>query len=356
MPTKLPTSANGASVDAGLKIPKEGPELSRVQKLAALLLIITEENAAQLMKSLDEQELEAVSSEMTKFASINYELQQEILTEFSEVAVDASTAIPAGVGRVERLLEKSVGLFRTSNILARVSPSRAPVAAMQEIVDMDAPRIFNSLRNEQLQTIALVTSYLTPEKAGQLLALFRPELREQIIERLATLAPTSVEVVQSVGEELQRRLGGNRQRALNQTGGLKVAAQVLNALPKNLSKSILSSLHERNPDLAQAVGKNMFTFEELERLEPRTLQTILQAVDMHTVAVALKTAGEKLKAAVLGAISRRAAESVREEIAFMGPLKASAIEAAQTAIIDVVRQLEGDGEIDLDELRSQPRF
>ncbi len=356
MHTKPPAGANGPAAEAGLKTPKAGSELSRVQKLAALLLIINEENAAQLMRSLDEQELEAVSSEMAKFTSISHELQQEILSEFSGVAVDASTAIPAGVGRVERLLEKSVGRFRTSSILARVSPSRAPVAAMQEIVDQDARHIFNALRHEQLQTITLVTSYLTPEKAGELLELFRPELREQIIERLATLAPTSVEVVQSVGEELQRRLGGNSRRALNQTGGLKVAAQVLNALPKNLSKSILGSLHERNPDLAQAVGKNMFTFEELERLEPRTLQTILQAVDMHTVAVALKTAGEKLKAAVLGAISRRAAESVREEIAFMGPLKASAIDAAQTAIIDVVRQLEGEGEIDLDELRSQPRF
>jgi flagellar motor switch protein FliG len=254
------------------------------------------------------------------------------------------------------LLGKSVGLFRASDILGRVAPAPAPVAGMQQIVEMDARHIYNLLRNEQLQTIALVLSYLPQEKAAQLLSFFRPEQREQAIERLATLGPTSIEVVENIAEELQHKFGGSRRRAVNQTGGVTAAAQLLNAMPKTVSKSILSSLHERNAELAKAVGKKMFTFEELEKLETRTLQVILQAVDMHTLGVALKPASEKLKAALLGSISKRAAQNVREEMDFMISLKNSEIEAAQSSIIEVVRQLESEGEIDLDNARqSQPR-
>ena len=347
-----------ATTETAPKPAGEVAELTRLQKLAGLLLMLNEENATQILKSLDEHELEAVSAEMARFTSVSQEMQAEILREFAPVAVEAATTIPAGVNRVEHLLSKSVGLFRTSEILGRVSPAPAPVAAMQQIVEMDARYLYNLLRNEQVQTVALVVSYLPQDKAAQLLGQFRPEQREHLVERLATLAPTSIEVVESVAEMLQNKFAGNRRRVVNQTGGVTAAAQLLNALPKNMSKSILTSLNERNAELAKAVGKKMFTFEELERLEPRTLQVILQAVDMHTLAVALKTAGEKLKGALLGCISKRAAQNVREEMDFMATVKRSEIEAAQSSIIDVVRQLESEGEIDLDDARqaSQPRF
>jgi len=328
--------------------------MTKVQKLAGLLLMLDADNAARIMKNLEEHELEAVSSEMANL-TLSQELQKEILYDFSGVALQAATAISGGVDRVKNLLEKSVGLFRASDIICRVTPLRAPVAAMQQIVEMDARHIFNLLRHEQLQTIALVVSYLSPEKASELMSLIRPELREQVIERLATLAPTSIEVLENVAESLHRKFGGNRTRALNQTGGVKAAAQVLNALPKNQSESILSSLKERNSELGEAISRKMFTFEDLERLDSRILQKIMQAVDIRSLAVALKTANEKLKSTMLSCLSKRAAENVREEISFMGPLKLSEIDAAQIQIIDAVKQLESDGEIDLGELRQGTR-
>ena len=185
--------------------------------------------------------------------------------------------------------------------------------------------------------------------------MLSPELHEQVIERLATLAPTSVEVVAHVAEVLQHKFANNRTQPLNQTGGVKAAAQVLNALPKNLSKSILISLKERNSELGEAVREKMFTFEELEQLDSKALQKLLQAVDMQTLTVALKTASEKLKNKLLSCISKRAAESVREEMQFMGPIKLREIDAAQSKIIEVVRQLESEGEIDLEELRQEPK-
>ena len=297
MDATLQTESNSTS---------EFGKLTKNQKLAGLLLVLDAGNAANLMKELEESELEAVTAEMAKFTSISYELQQDILREFAPLVVDATTAITAGVERTKVLLEKSVGMFRATDIINRVAPQRPSVAAMKQIAEMDARQIFNVLRYEQLQTIALVISYLPPAKASQLLALVRPELLEQIIERLATLAPTSIEVVESVAEELQQKLSTNRTRALNQTGGVKVAAEVLNVLPKNLADSILLSLKERNPDLGDAVLKKMLTFEELERLDPKSLQKILQEVDMRNLAVALKTASESLKTVLLGCISKRA--------------------------------------------------
>lgn len=355
MAAATPVTTSGTANGAEAKASRPAAGLTRVQKLAVFLLMISEENAARIMKGLDDYELEAVCSEMAKFPSISYELQQDIQRELGQIALSASMAVSGGVGRVGQLLEKSVGAIRTSDILRRVSPSRAPVAAMQGIIDMDTRNIFNLLRHEQVQTIALVVSYLPQERAAQVLALFRPELHEQVIERLATLTPTSIEVAESVAAELQRRIGGDRRRAINQTGGLKVAAQVLNALPKTISKAVLASLQERNPELANAVGKNMFTFEELERLDTKALQSILQEVDTHTLAVALKTASESVKTALLGAISRRASETVREEIEFMGPLKLSEIEGAQASIIEVVRKLESEGELDLSDLHAKGR-
>jgi flagellar motor switch protein FliG len=288
---------------------------------------------------------------MAKISMLSQELQMEILQEFSEVAVQASTALRGGVEYTQSVLEKAVGLFRASDIVSRVAPSRTPVAAMQQIVDMDARQIFNLLRHEQAQTIALVASYLTPEKGSQLVQLMRPETRDQVIERLATLAPTPIEVVEKVVESLNLKLGGKHTRAMNQSGGVKTTAALLNSMDKNLSKSLLISLEERNPELGQAIRQKMFTFEDLSMLDPTSLQKILREVEMRDLAVALKTASEKLKSKLLGCISKRAAETVNEEISFMGPLKLRDIDGAQMRIIEVVRRLESEGEIDLGEAR-----
>lgn len=322
--------------------------MTKVQKLAALLIILGPESSAQILKQFDEHELETVAAEMTKITMLNQELQRAILQEFNEVAVEASTAVLGGLSYTQNTLEKSVGLFRANNIITRVAPSRTPVAAMQQIVEMEARQVFNLIKQEQPQTIALIISYLPSDKSSQLLMLLRPELREQVIERLATLAPTPIEVVEKVVEILNQKAGGKHTRALNQTGGLKSAAQLLNSIDKNVSKSLLVSLEERNPDLCRAIQQKMFTFEDLAALESTSLQKVMREVDMRDLAVALKTSSEKLKSSLLGCISKRAAETVTEEMGFMGPLKLRDIEVAQQRIIDVVRKLESEGEVEIE--------
>ena len=326
-------------------------KLSRIQKVAALLVVLGTEAAAQMLKHFDETELETISSEMAKISLVSQQLQHELLAEFSDLAVQAGTARMGGVEYTQQVLEKSVGLFKASNIVSRVAPTRTPVAAMQQITAADARQIYNLLKNEQAQTIALIISYLTPEKASQVLSLIQAEVREQVIERLATLSPTPIEVIEKVVEVLNARTQGRQPRALNQTGGVKTAAAVLNALDKNVSKVVLMSIEERNPELAQLIQQKMFTFEDLAAVDHQALQRILREVDLGELAVALKSASDRLKGVLLGSISKRAAETVNEEINLMGPVKLRDIESAQARIIEVVRRLEAEGEIDLGNLR-----
>ena len=334
--------------------PEAGPApldvstMTKVQKLAALLIIIGPEAAAQVMKNLDEHELDAVAGEMAKMPMIPQELQRDILKEFTGVAVEASTCILGGLGYTQNTLEKSVGVFRATNIVGRVSPTRTPVAAMQQIIEMEPRQIHNLLKHEQPQTIALVMSYLGSAKSAQLLVLLRPEAREVVVERLATLAATPIEVVEKIVEVLNHRVGTTPTRALNQTGGMKMTAEMLNSLDKNISKTLLIALEERNADLGAGIRQKMFTFENLSSLDLPSLQKMLREIDMRDLAVSLKSASEKLKTTLLACISKRAAETVNEEMSFMGPLKLKDIEGAQGRIIEVVRRLESEGEIEID--------
>jgi flagellar motor switch protein FliG len=327
--------------------PLEPASMTRLQKLAALLIMLGPDGAAQMLRTFDQREIEFITKEMARLTVVDQDLQEEILREFADVAATASTDVLGGVSYAKTALEKSVGSFRASDIIGRVAPAPVPLPAMQQIVDLDARELFNLLKHEQPQAIALIASYLSPEKCSRILMLLPDDLRNRVVERLATLAPTPVEVVERIVQILSHKVGAKTTRALNQTGGLKNAADILNAIDKTLSQSLLGELEKRNPELGQAIRQKMFTFEDLARLDNASLQKVMREVDMRELAVALKSAGDKVKTALLSAISRRAAESVREEISFLGPLKKKEIEAAQLRIIDAVRQLEAQGEVDL---------
>lgn len=330
----------------------EGGALNKIQKLAALLVMLGSEGAAQVLKQFQPREIEAISREMARFNLITQEQQEEILLDFAEVAVAASTSLSAGVDVTRTTLEKALGSFKASDILGRVITTRAPIGAMQSIADMDPRHIFNLIRDEQPQTIAFVVSYLSPERAAQVFALLRPEQRDKIIERLATLAPTPIEVGEKLVDVLNAKLGIKQTRALSQTGGVTTAADILNAMDKTVSRSLLTSIEERNPELCQAIRKKMFTFEDLLLLNSQAVQRIMRETDMRDLALSLKKASEPLKKLLLSNISRRGAEAVQEEMSMLGHVKLRDVEAAQFRIIDAVRKLEAEGEIELDQTRS----
>jgi len=341
------------TADASSTEMAESGALTKTQKLAALLVMLGPDSSMAILKSFHPREIESISREMARFNLISRDQQQDILMEFSDVAVAASTSVSAGVDVTRNMLERTLGSFKASDVMSRVVTTRAPIGAMQAIADMDPRHIFNLVRDEQTQAITFVISHLSPERGAQVLNMLRPEQRDQVIERLATLAPTPVEVGERVVEVLNAKLGVKQTRALSQTGGVTTAADVLNAMDKTVSRTLLTALEERNPDLSQAIRKKMFTFEDLLVLDGSSIQRIMREIDTRDLTIALKKASEPLKKLLLSNISRRAAETVQEELAFLGHVKPRDVEAAQFRIIDSVRKLETEGEIDLD-VRAEP--
>lgn len=338
-----------AAADTENVAPSSPAELTRPQKLAVLLCMLGPDSAAQVLKHFDEREMETVITEMGKLELISHEVQNQVLREFAEVAVQASTSVAGGAEIVRLTLEKAVGQQRAASIVNRNGSATQPVSTeiLRPIVEADSRELFNAIKAEHPQTIALLTSYLPPERASTFLNQCPVELRDQIVERLATLQPTPIEVIEKIATILSRKLGIKATRAISETGGVKSAATLLNAVDRTMSKTVLTSIEERNPDLSKSIRAKMFTFEDMIRLDNAALQKVMREVDTRDLAVALKKCSFPVKTAMLGAISKRAAETVKEEMGFLGNLKAKEIEAAQTRIVDIVRRLEGEGEIDL---------
>ena len=326
----------------------QADELSPTQKLAALMILLGEDTSADMLKSFDDNERELVCAEMANLPLLDQDQQATVLQEFTEMAIAASSGVSGSVDFTRRVLEKSVGLFKAAEIIGRVGTARTSVSTMQQIIDLDAVAICNLIKDEDPQTISLVVSYLSAQKGSEVLILLPERTREMVIEKLATLESTPIEVVETLGEVLSGKVGERVSRALNQTGGEKSAAAVLNAMGKDYRLSILNNIDERNPDLVRSIRMKMFTFDDLATLDTKTLQKIMREVDASKLAVALSAATDQLRVAMLGALSKRAAETVNDEIENLPKVSLREIESNQTAIIDIVRQLESDGEVSLE--------
>ena len=323
--------------------------LNASQKLAAFLVIMGEDAAAEIVKNFDDNERELVCAEMANLPLLDSQQQGEVLQEFTEMAVEARSGISGSVDFTRSVLEKSVGLFKAAEIIGRVGTARTSVASMQQIIDLDPTSITNLLKEEDAQTIALVLSYLSAAKGSEVLMGLPERQREIVVEKLATLESTPIEVVETLGDVLSSKVGERISRALNQTGGEKSAAAVLNAMSKEDRKKLLDNIDERQPDLVRSIRMKMFTFDDLQSLDVKTMQKIMREVDAGQLAIALKAATTTLRDAMLGALSKRAAENVYEEIEGLPDnLSMRAIESSQNGIIDVVRQLETEGEISLE--------
>ena len=282
-----------------------GGDLTATQKLAAFMIIMGEDSAAEIMKNFDDNERELVCAEMANLRLLDQVEQGAVLQEFTTMAVEAQSAVSGGVDFTRSVLEKSVGLFKAAEIIGRVGTARTSVASMQQIIDLDSTSICNLLKEEDPQTIALVVSYLSSPKGAEVLMSLPEKTREIVVEKLATLESTPIEVVETLGEVLSAKVGERVSRALNQTGGEKSAAGVLNAMNKDERKKLLDNMDERAPDLVRSIRMKMFTFDDLQTLDVKTMQKIMREVDPGKLAVALSAATDVLKDAMLGALSKR---------------------------------------------------
>jgi flagellar motor switch protein FliG len=318
---------------------------TKIRKLASFLIILGPELAADIMRKFEENDLVDLSTEMAKIESVDYTTQRKLLEEFSQIAFDSAVAITGGPQYTQLVLEKSIGAFRAQELVNKVAPKRQAATVNADILrEFDPQHLFNLLKSEDNQTIAFVLSYVEPAKCSDTLSLFRSDIREDVVERIALMEPTSTDVVSEVLKILKKQMGPERDLS-TQSGGVHSIAAVINRMDNNISKALITALDEKNPELAKSIKKILFTFEDLKRLDSLTLQKILREVESNTLATALKTASEPLQAAIFGALPKRAAASIKDEIKFMPPVRLRDIEAAQEQVIESMRKLESLGEI-----------
>lgn len=323
-------------------------KLNRQQKLAIFLIVIGPEAAAEILKQFDDATTDFLCREMTSFSIIPQAVQKQAIEEFSSVVAQSVTSVMGGVGYTRRTLELAKGDFKASAIIGRVGPVGTSVDVVKDISEMDGRQIFNLVKNEQPQTISFVLSYLDPAKSAQVFGMLDHETRDEVIERLGTIESTSLELVGKIVRNLGRHFDRKVRPNLHRSGGVRVVADVLNLLDKETSKALLARLEERNATLGAAIRKKLFGFEDLNRLQPADLQRVLREVDSASLAVSMKSASEGLRTKIYAAISKRAAESLKEEIELLGAVKLRDVEAAQDGVIQAVRRLEEEGQISLE--------
>ena len=325
------------------------PAMTKMQKLAAFLIMVGPDNAAQVLRGLSPEQVRHVTTEMARQPFLDQATQNEVLREFGDLAKQATGLKFGGIEVAQRALEAALGPARAAEILGHLTRHAPLSPAMQEIAGLDARLIVSALRREQPQTIALIVSYLPPEKASAVIIGLPAETRERVVERLATLEPLPLEIVDRLANALRRQIGSQARPAVQRTDGVRNAARLLNSIPRDSSKAILESLDQRRPELGQAIRLKMFTFEDIGTVDPWTMQRILREVEARTVALALKPMDETFRANLFKGLSKRAADTVNEEISFLGKARRAEIIAAQRQIIEAAQKLEAEGEIELSE-------
>lgn len=323
-------------------------KLTRQQKLAVFLICVGPEAAAEVLKHFDDAEIELLCREMSTFPMIPESTQKQAFEEFSGVIATSVGSALGGLPFAQRTLEIAKGDYKASAIIGRVGPVGNSVEVINDIAEMEGRQIFNLIKHEQPQTISFVLSYLDPAKSAEVFALLSPDLREEVVERLGTIESTSLDLVSKIVRSLGKHFDSKVRPAFHRSGGVRAVAGLLNSLDKDMSKNLLARIEERNATLGAAIRKKLFSFEDLNRLAAADLQRVLREVDSGNLAISMKSASETLREKIYAGLSKRAAESLREEIELLGPVRLKDVEAAQDVIIQAVRRLEEEGQISLD--------
>jgi flagellar motor switch protein FliG len=322
--------------------------MTRQQKLAIFLIIIGPEAAAEVLRQFEDPEIELICREVSTFTLIPPEVQKLSLEEFSTLIARGAGCALGGLGYAQRTLEIAKGDYKASTIVGRIGPVvGTSVEVIKDVAEMDGRQIFNLVKHEQPQTISFLLSYLDSGKAAEVFALLGPELREEVLERLGTIESTSLDLVSKIARSLGKHYDSKVRPAFHHSGGVRAVADLLNQLEKEMSKNLLARMEERNAALSTAIRKKLFSFEDLNRLQPLDLQRVLREIDSANLAVAMKSASEPLREKIYSSISKRAAEGLKEEIEILGPVRLKDVETAQDGIIQVVRRLEEEGQITL---------
>jgi len=321
-------------------------KLTGPKKAAILLLALGEDAAADVMKNLEESEIQQVGYYMRRFTDVSTEELDAVLEEFyrNSVMSEEGVSISSSPDFVKNALTKALGADKAKELSDNLR-------AGEEEAGLDALRfaepimISNYIRNEHPQTIALILSYMNNvEQSSTVLRELPESVQADVLYRMAVIESIPPGVVSEMNEVLTEEMK-TAGRMATSVGGVEPVAEILNSVDKATETRILTSIEETNPDLAEQIRELMFTFEDMALIDSKQMQIVMKDVDQADMVLALKTASDAVKELIFSSMSSRAAEMVQDDLENLGPAKLSDVEAAQQKIIKVVKKLEEDGSI-----------
>jgi flagellar motor switch protein FliG len=319
-------------------------KMTGATKAAVMMVTLGADACAQIFKSLEEEDIEILTAEIARLDGITPEMRERVLEEFHQMAVAQKFILQGGVDYAKQALEAAVGPRRAREILEKVQ-STIRHTGFSLLKDVEPQQLVNFIQKEHPQTVALLLAHMDSDQAAPILSALPQELQVDVTTRLATMQSVSPDVLEQVEEVLSQQMkslfGGN----VSEVGGVKFVAEMLNQVDRGAEKNILGNLERENPELATEIKNLMFVFEDIGLLDDRGIQRVLKEVDTKELGLALKGASEAVSEKFFKNMSSRAAEMMKEDMQFMGPVKLKDVEAAQQRIVDVVRRLEDDGEI-----------
>lgn len=319
--------------------------LSGRRKAAILCVSLGPQGASEIMKRLPPDVLEQLTVELARTPSVEPAQAAYVMEEIVETAHARGYIAEGGMTYARDVLQRALGPARADEILGRLA-SVIEQSPFEFLRGSPPEQIYAFLRNEHPQTIALVMAHLpTTELAASVLQLLPVEQQADVAIRLALMGQTSPEVVREVGKVMEERLETVLQHEYAEAGGVQQLAQILNATERGIEKNILKALAQENQELAEEVRGLLFIFEDLMRLDDRSIQLVLKEVDSKDLAVALRGASDDVRGKILSNMSQRGSELLREEMEYMPPQRRRVIEEAQAKIVGIVRRLEDSGAI-----------
>jgi flagellar motor switch protein FliG len=314
------------------------------RKAAIMTLALGPDRSAEVFKHLRPEEIDDLVLEIAALDQVAPEEKQAVLEEFWNVSQASDFVAQGGIGYAKDVLERALGDQQAVEIMTRLS-SYIRVTPFEFLRKVEAQQIFNFLQNEHPQTIALVLAYLPSDAGATVMSMLPQDVQADVAMRVAVMDRTAPEVIREVELVMERKLASVINQELTAAGGVKSLVDILNFVDSGTERNIIESLAERDTELAEDVRKLMFVFDDLMLLDDRSIQQVLKDVEMKDVALALKGGKEEVKEKIFSNMSSRAAQMLREDMEFMGPVKRRTIEESQGRIVAIVRRLEEQGKI-----------
>jgi len=315
-----------------------------VEDAAILLMSLGEEEAAEVFKHLEPREVQRLGETIARMKAIPREKVEGVLERFATVATEQSILVPDSGQYVRTVLTKALGEDKANLLLDRILEG-GDVAGIDNLKWMEPGAVAELLRHEHPQIVSAILVHLDHDQAGAILKSFGERQRNEVMIRIATLDGIQPAALRDLDEVLSRVLAAGGKPRQASRGGVKAAAEILNQLGGGVDTSVLDYIREADNDLAQKIMDNMFTFDDLNRLDDKGFQALLKEIQTESLVVALKGATPELRDKIFKNMSTRAAETLREDLESRGPVRLSEVESEQKEMLKIVRRLADEGQI-----------